>query len=559
MLSAQHPTNLHIPRFDHAHDPSVPRNSAAFLHEIHRLVADSVSPLSSGTVEDDDPVSPSGPNYHYAPRVSPDPSGLYESPTSYGPPYPYTSDMRRDSSFRDSSPDPPPLPQSMGPLSAPHSQDRFQISAYPPGTRIDALSDRHPRYGILPKISTSNILDQRRMSEPAVPYMPQPAPASGAQNRVHQYSFNNYDASPHSPESPFLSRVASLGSLRHNYSPSVPHPDWKQDADEHRPLGDVSPFQPSFSAGISGSPPLQYAVRGEDTYGPSPPGTGTSSSSTAPATLPTLPGAQESPDPSNKKTYSFVALPGNAVRKRPRRRYDEIERLYHCSWPDCNKAYGTLNHLNAHVQMQKHGAKRSPNEFKELRKQWRKAKKEYESPGLGPIRRSMSLRRDDLYHGHPYSAPHRSFSHNSALSPPLSVAIPHMRTDGTYLVDHLRYPPDNRGEIDPQQPYGGMDFRQQNAPTAWPPSSRAEMYQSPSSSQPTYPSYLDSSHGQMIESPTSTNPYQSPSRPMGRLPPDSMLLTPLVASGQVADSYAENYYEDKSRSGHADQGSGDEY
>ena len=30
------------------------------------------------------------------------------------------------------------------------------------------------------------------------------------------------------------------------------------------------------------------------------------------------------------KTYSFVALPGNAVKKRPRRRYDEIERLYRC-------------------------------------------------------------------------------------------------------------------------------------------------------------------------------------------------------------------------------------
>jgi hypothetical protein len=42
-----------------------------------------------------------------------------------------------------------------------------------------------------------------------------------------------------------------------------------------------------------------------------------------------------------------------------------------------------------------------------------------------------------------------------------------------------------------------------------------------------------------------------------------MLLTPLVASGQVADSYPpENYYDDKSRSGHPsnlDQGSGDEY
>ncbi|KAJ7574460.1 hypothetical protein C8J56DRAFT_802900, partial [Mycena floridula] len=87
----------------------------------------------------------------------------------------------------------------------------------------------------------------------------------------------------------------------------------------------------------------------------------------------------ESPSSPNSKTYSFVSLPGNTVKKRPRRRYDEIERLYQCSYPDCTKAYGTLNHLNAHVTMQKHGAKRSPNEFKELRKQWRKAKKESES------------------------------------------------------------------------------------------------------------------------------------------------------------------------------------
>jgi len=82
------------------------------------------------------------------------------------------------------------------------------------------------------------------------------------------------------------------------------------------------------------------------------------------------------PDESVSKTYSFVSLPGNAVRKRPRRRYDEIERLYQCSWPNCTKRYGTLNHLNAHVVMQRHGNKRSPNEFKELRKQWRKAKKD---------------------------------------------------------------------------------------------------------------------------------------------------------------------------------------
>ncbi|KAL9554706.1 hypothetical protein MBANPS3_002700 [Mucor bainieri] len=82
---------------------------------------------------------------------------------------------------------------------------------------------------------------------------------------------------------------------------------------------------------------------------------------------------------SAEKQYSFVAIPGTNQKKRPRRRYDEIERLYHCTWPGCSKAYGTLNHLNAHVSMQKHGPKRHPAEFKEMRKLWRKQKKEREA------------------------------------------------------------------------------------------------------------------------------------------------------------------------------------
>lgn len=62
----------------------------------------------------------------------------------------------------------------------------------------------------------------------------------------------------------------------------------------------------------------------------------------------------ESSTSSADKIYSFVAIPGTNQKKRPRRRYDEIERLYHCNWPGCTKSYGTLNHLNAHVSMQKH-------------------------------------------------------------------------------------------------------------------------------------------------------------------------------------------------------------
>jgi len=55
--------------------------------------------------------------------------------------------------------------------------------------------------------------------------------------------------------------------------------------------------------------------------------------------------------------------------KRPRRRAEEVERLYTCSWPGCDKSYGALNHLNTHVRNAEHGPKREPKEFKEVRRE----------------------------------------------------------------------------------------------------------------------------------------------------------------------------------------------
>ncbi|KAG6248887.1 hypothetical protein E4U24_002495 [Claviceps purpurea] len=81
----------------------------------------------------------------------------------------------------------------------------------------------------------------------------------------------------------------------------------------------------------------------------------------------------------SSQVYSFVPIPGAQQHKRPRRRYEEIERMYKCGWNGCEKAYGTLNHLNAHVTMQSHGQKRTPEEFKEIRKEWKQRKKEEEA------------------------------------------------------------------------------------------------------------------------------------------------------------------------------------
>lgn len=46
--------------------------------------------------------------------------------------------------------------------------------------------------------------------------------------------------------------------------------------------------------------------------------------------------------------------------KRPRRRAEEVERLYACNYLGCDKAYGALNHLNTHVRNAEHGPKREP-------------------------------------------------------------------------------------------------------------------------------------------------------------------------------------------------------
>ncbi|KAK6823011.1 hypothetical protein PG987_014556 [Apiospora arundinis] len=69
---------------------------------------------------------------------------------------------------------------------------------------------------------------------------------------------------------------------------------------------------------------------------------------------------------------------GQHETKRVRRRPEEIDRIYKCGWNDCPKGYGTLNHLNAHVTMQNHGPKRTPDQFKEIRREWKARKKEEE-------------------------------------------------------------------------------------------------------------------------------------------------------------------------------------
>lgn len=65
-------------------------------------------------------------------------------------------------------------------------------------------------------------------------------------------------------------------------------------------------------------------------------------------------------------------------KKRPRRKANEMERLYACNWKNCKNSYGTLNHLNAHITFKRHGPKRKPEEFKQIRELYKLKKTKLE-------------------------------------------------------------------------------------------------------------------------------------------------------------------------------------
>lgn len=114
------------------------------------------------------------------------------------------------------------------------------------------------------------------------------------------------------------------------------------DADPRNTWRLMSAFDPSdpltlplLSAPISSSLAADYLspyYRQTDpssylSYGPSPPQSANSDSSSASGF------SQSTQQIGHPQRYAFIELAGNATKKRPRRRYDEIDRLYGCAWP----------------------------------------------------------------------------------------------------------------------------------------------------------------------------------------------------------------------------------
>ncbi|KAF8659890.1 hypothetical protein AX16_001774 [Volvariella volvacea WC 439] len=593
---------------DHLPSPHSPVGSSANYHYANRGSASFSSPISPTEMYDQIPSAAHFPNASHSFQSSSAPQDSYAlSSQSHHQSLPLPGARSSDaltSSYISDTPSPidvqpPPYPHS---VSSAHTHERFphpSPSTFPPeGDRFhqpsDSLHDRYSRSTIINKYPGNpshpqNLLD-RRMSEPVLSttgqYTSNPSPAVAGR---YFDSGVSYGPPPRTvpPYVSSLQRGVSIGSLRDLRQQQLHYP--AQAAIRHQQLesytsgvGDdsLSPFQTNFSGGVLNSTTsagLQYSPIAENPYEASPPGTANSTSNNAPVSnslrqgqpqiapqshlqprLSQLPQQPTSPqggaDTNNSKTYSFVALPGNAVKKRPRRRYDEIERLYQCSWPECTKAYGTLNHLNAHVTMQKHGQKRSPNEFKELRKQWRKAKKEAEAASqlTGAIRRnSLTMRPDDrdIYDSQRYgpgqvttpSTQRLQSASHVPLNIPSSVPITNTGSDGRYpVVEDHQYPLSDRVDSIEYGIAGKSTYSNETSaswstvmPTSPSRSNFSQQYMAVS-----VPNLSSSQGNQLQVGMTAALAQQQPHElsqtsstaniPIsGRLPPDSTLLTPL--------------------------------
>ncbi len=167
---------------------------------------------------------------------------------------------------------------------------------------------------------------------------------------------NNHHNPPHVKPNPDVPIDPSIAASSPTYPPYSPYAQQNHDMQYqgHPPPGYPPHWPQQYAGHPHGLPNGPYSS----------PGTAVSATG-AVATAGPRPGHPhylvyiQNPHPLSQ-VYSFVPIPGAQQHKRPRRRYEEIERMYKCGWQGCEKAYGTLNHLNAHVTMQSHGQKRTP-------------------------------------------------------------------------------------------------------------------------------------------------------------------------------------------------------
>lgn len=250
------------------------------------------------------------------------------------------SSMERSAPEYSQSGLPSPYPSNFGDSNSEESSaDHASAAQYPVKQEVYSSTSATPtsEYGVYPQSARSGSFPEHIQRS----YHPASSSSSGGMAQQQ----NNPSIAAPSPTYPYG-----------QHSPYAPNPDMSHS------------YSHPASGGMYAQPRPDWAGYGQHGGAPLTPGHPVYAQSPASA-----------PPQRPNQVYSFVPIPGAQQHKRPRRRYEEIERMYKCGWNGCEKAYGTLNHLNAHVTMQSHGQKRTPEEFKEIRKEWKARKKEEEA------------------------------------------------------------------------------------------------------------------------------------------------------------------------------------
>lgn len=186
------------------------------------------------------------------------------------------------------------------------------------------------------------------------------SPSLSVSDGIEPNGHENISKSDHNvPIDPTIAQSSPTYPPPHNYSPYPPQHDMQQYPGQPMSYGRpewAGQYQQPMAYGHSPATTAGAAPNMAAHAIPRPPAVGTSVGA---APVMYYPNVMQGGHPLST-VYSFVPIPGAQQHKRPRRRYEEIERMYKCGWNGCEKAYGTLNHLNAHVTMQSHGTKRTP-------------------------------------------------------------------------------------------------------------------------------------------------------------------------------------------------------
>ncbi|KAG8927934.1 hypothetical protein FRC01_006708 [Tulasnella sp. 417] len=459
----------------------------------------------------------------------------------YQPPSPASSTDSRSNSSNERNPYPrnssssPIKPTIPPPTHHPAHSSNLDRSSTAPGNNTQGFNAD----AVYPPYSSSSSSHYPRPSPPpehqvAYPSGPpgqNPSPFLGAYPYQHQPSASAAAA--------VLQRHLSPVH-QSNSSPHPPPPSWNQ---HHHPSPPVQPIGipsgpddqvdqladdlPPSSGGSAPAPPVISPP-------PSPP---TDSITLTAPNVPyhprihypiSSPGSSDQP---SSRQYSFVSLPGNAMRKRPRRKFDEIERLYSCSFPGCTKAYGTLNHLNAHVSMQRHGPKRTPGEFKDMRRARKQAQREQARAAAA---REHQNEADGEDNGSPGAGPSTSPSSRTkrkirrATEPALQVPrLPSLDDAGPSIPEEY----DRIAQASRQQQQLEINRRPQSQ-SHIPHSIGVPTPSPPRTAPQTQPAHFQGQQGY------TASPPPPATSPMHRLHQSSMLLTPLNPSHR--QSYAQD-------------------